>query len=65
MKALTVWYRSFQPFPPEYFQQEILVIPATAGPPSGKVYFTLGYISLEPTARQEKHLLLKKPRWQL
>jgi hypothetical protein len=65
MKAITVWYRSFQPFPPEYFRQEIVVIPATAGTPSGKVYFTLGCISLETTARQENHLLLKKPGWQL
>jgi len=29
-----------QPFPLEYFRQEIVVIPATAGTSSGKVYFT-------------------------
>jgi hypothetical protein len=29
---------------------------------SGKFYFTLGCISLEPTARQKDHLLLKKNR---
>jgi hypothetical protein len=55
-----VWYGSFQPFPPEYFRQEIVVIPLKAGTSSGKVYFTLGCISLEPTARQKDHLLLKK-----
>jgi hypothetical protein len=40
MKPITVCYSLVQSFPAEYFRQEIVVIPATAGTSFGKVYFT-------------------------
>jgi hypothetical protein len=43
-KAITVLYRLVQFFPTEYFLQESVVIPATAGTSFGKGFFLPGAV---------------------
>ena len=58
-KSIPVYYRLVQPFPTQYFRLEIVVIPATAGTSSDKVYFTQSCISFGLAAESYEAYLKK------